>query len=508
MIITSDKVPFEFTPHIFRYLETLIEISEKTFAPQNDSEVSIDNYFGGEAKSPEIELNSGAFWNYMEHIGAVKITHEKGFEGLEVGKTIEGDVVEAGGVHTLYLAKTYLRVVDLTKIKMVLAQREARKIIHSKTLELIARDMAGSQTGTDLLNLLKENGIPNKVIVYPETKWRMLNGVFRVLATSPNSRANKMLYKIIEAAVHPLFFNGDEVRAKQSEEKYNGWLKYNRIAIDKGKVFIGPTEEEMDLGVDDWVNSDGQVVEPKGMIYDPRHVATLWVMWTQLINIITAYTANKGNRAELEKLYLKVIGIIEEIVKWQEVGGLKEKYERPFTSLQTAEIEARARQFNLPLLDALSPFLIEITSLNPDPTLISKKMDEYTELLGQISLAMSVSGTSAEPKKVISSFDRKAGTLVFSGQEIGLSNKGKETDSVLLMETLLKAEDAEWKHNDEILADWGYTEADIKRVAKNKVYQAGKKVNTAVALKTSIDDFLECNTAKARINPKYKKVYE
>ena len=110
--------------------------------------------------------------------------------------------------------------------------------------------------------------------------------------------------------------------------------------------------------------------------------------------------------------------------------------------------------------------------------------------------------------KTISTDIEKYHLLKFAGQEIELAKKGKETDAVLLLETLIKVEDDEWKFNDEILNEWGYTEADVKRLPKNKVYFAGKKINTAVALKTQIEDFIECSTSKARINPKYKKVDE
>ncbi len=112
------------------------------------------------------------------------------------------------------------------------------------------------------------------------------------------------------------------------------------------------------------------------------------------------------------------------------------------------------------------------------------------------------------PKNVIEGFDEERGVLKFAGQEIELSKKGKETDAVLLMQTLLKEQTTEWKYNDEILADWGYHDEDRKKVPKNKVYFAGQKINNAVALKTQLEDFIECNTSKARINPKYRKIDE
>jgi len=111
-------------------------------------------------------------------------------------------------------------------------------------------------------------------------------------------------------------------------------------------------------------------------------------------------------------------------------------------------------------------------------------------------------------QKLFEGYDKKYHLLKVAGKEIELAKKGRETDSVLLLETLLKAKNAEWKHNDEILADWGNNYEDTVRLPKNKIYFAGKKINNAVALKTQIEDFIECNTSKARINPKYRKVDE
>lgn len=110
------------------------------------------------------------------------------------------------------------------------------------------------------------------------------------------------------------------------------------------------------------------------------------------------------------------------------------------------------------------------------------------------------------PLNIVEGFDEKRGILRFAKCEIELSKKGKETDAVLLLKTLLKADVDEWRHNDEILADWGYNDDDRKDLPKNKIYFAGQNINRAVALKTQINDFLECSTTKARINPKYRKV--
>ncbi len=150
-------------------------------------------------------------------------------------------------------------------------------------------------------------------------------------------------------------------------------------------------------------------------------------------------------------------------------------------------------------------YLKSNSSYNGDP---SKCIDINLILEEGFIREINDSYKKVNPKNIIEKLDVKRGVLKFAGQEIELSKKGKETDAVLLIKTLMKAEGEEWKHNDEILADWGYNDDDQKDVAKNKVYYAGQKINNVVELKTKIDDFIECNTSKARINPKYRKVDE
>ena len=112
------------------------------------------------------------------------------------------------------------------------------------------------------------------------------------------------------------------------------------------------------------------------------------------------------------------------------------------------------------------------------------------------------------PDKMIESFDKQRGVLKFANKNIEISKNNKETDAVLLLKTLMKEESSEWKHNDEILTDWGYHETDFKNLPKNKIYFAAQKLNNTIELETGIKDFIEYNTTKARINPKYRKIDE
>jgi hypothetical protein len=129
----------------------------------------------------------------------------------------------------------------------------------------------------------------------------------------------------------------------------------------------------------------------------------------------------------------------------------------------------------------------------------------YADILQEIDLTeLRKKEPSLNTSSAIEGFNEAMGILKFSGQEIEISKKGKETDAVLLLKTLLAEKTEEWKHNDEILTDWGYNSEDLKALPKNKIYFASKNINNSVAIKTKIGDFIEFNTYKARINPKYR----
>ena len=77
----------------------------------------------------------------------------------------------------------------------------------------------------------------------------------------------------------------------------------------------------------------------------------------------------------------------------------------------------------------------------------------------------------------------------------------------MLIRSLIKQKNTDYLHEDEILEEWGYrTPEEQKKTAKNKVYNACLKIQTTMKLEADIDDFLEYNTTKVRINPKYRNL--
>ena len=109
------------------------------------------------------------------------------------------------------------------------------------------------------------------------------------------------------------------------------------------------------------------------------------------------------------------------------------------------------------------------------------------------------------PKVYFEKYDSDKKVLKIAGKSISLAKKGKETDSIKLLETLLKDTDKTW-WNDEILEDWGYrTDEDT---TKNKTYHAGKGLNKKIKDVAGIEDFIEHTTTEFKINPRYLKVAE
>ncbi len=273
------------------------------------------------------------------------------------------------------------------KTELLLDDGGKSAVIRVEALELLARDIAEHKTGPKLVDLLQRCGVPTEMIIYPNTKWKTLLDAFLALSTSPNYKENKILYKVIEAVVHPLFFGGDKNKATETEKKYNEWLKYDHIAIEYGKLYIGPTEEEHDLGITEWRDTDGNEIEPEVHFWYPDHLAQLWVLWSQLIVLVSAYENNEAlGHKELEKLYLEVIGKVEELLRVGDLGPLKKTYKRPFTSLATAHIEAKAKKAGSPS-DLINSFLLEIATLKPHTTEVSKAMEENSELIERIAKA-------------------------------------------------------------------------------------------------------------------------
>ncbi|MBT4209583.1 MAG: hypothetical protein HOE19_01565 [Candidatus Komeilibacteria bacterium] len=273
--------------------------------------------------------------------------------------------------------------------------------IKREALELIARDIGDRFTFYKIVEIFTNLGVPETIFI-KDTKWR---AVFYILSYYTSSKSEEdyiKALKIIQETIHPLMFAGDEDKTKETIDKYNKWLKYNNITIDKdGQIYTLPTDDESNLGIDDWVSIDGKIVEPKSYVIYPDHLAEFWVLLSQVSMLTQAYQSNTPlDRESLENLYLEIIDKIENIVGQNKIGKLSETYERPFTSLATAEVEAVAKKAENSL-NLISFLLLGIAKEKPGTKEIAKKLKENDKLIERVRKATkAISGKEIKINKL------------------------------------------------------------------------------------------------------------
>jgi hypothetical protein len=273
--------------------------------------------------------------------------------------------------------------------------------VRREVLELISKEIGNRLTFQKIAQFFRDQGVPESMFVQ-DTKWSAVFYVLSYYATAEYGGDFHIFLKLIQEVLHPLAFEGDTAKTSEAREKYRNWLKYDRIHIEEnGKVYLLPSAEERDLAILEWMDADGKTVDPIEDLLNPSDLAKLWVLWNQIILLESSYRTN-GNldKKDLEKLYFEVIGQTEEIIKYGELFSLKHEYKRPFTSLATAEMEARAKGIGSPL-ELLGEFLLKIIALNPDPAEVMKETEQYAEMIARIAVAtQAIGGETIEADKI------------------------------------------------------------------------------------------------------------
>jgi len=99
------------------------------------------------------------------------------------------------------------------------------------------------------------------------------------------------------------------------------------------------------------------------------------------------------------------------------------------------------------------------------------------------------------------SFDEDRSILFFRGEKIEIS-KNKRSDSHYLLKILFKDLTKIWAM-DEIWDEWRKYDSESKDSNWHKFYNACQLINTKIAVKTKIKDFLSCSSTEIRINKEY-----
>ena len=224
-------------------------------------------------------------------------------------------------------------------------------IIKKQALEFIARHIGELASGNKLVDFLRDLGVPESLIIYPNTKWRMIYDVLLYYASCPKPENRKMLYTIIEEASHPLMHNGDKNTAEEAVNSFNNYLKYDEkwIGWDKienrYKLYSLASGKELEEIQQEYYAEEGlrinslKKLENKEKIYLFKKNYQVWM------DVIAVFCNGykyllQEDLIKLNKYYLSLdefiwktmdeLGVREDLPSWQE-------YPRPFTNLFSAE---------------------------------------------------------------------------------------------------------------------------------------------------------------------------
>ena len=256
--------------------------------------------------------------------------------------------------------------------KTIAELNSSQSIIKPKSLELIAKEIGGLDSGSNLVEFLTNCGVKRELIEYPNTKWRMVYSVLLTLASSQNKEDRRTLFKIIEGACHPLMYGGDKNLAKKTTDKFNSFLEYDDSFIKDGVLWQGWGDGS---GALIWDDKDGNRIEPDCYLILPKTMDKLYVYWNELIKLTKFYFGNKDNQNdEINDIYFEIIANVEKLLNGSGCGGLKDIYKKPFRNMIGCEFEIQKQGLTTDgLFVNLYDFLGEITELSlPDKNNVEK----------------------------------------------------------------------------------------------------------------------------------------
>lgn len=171
----------------------------------------------------KIDIDTGRDWlRYLYSKGCFRITHEKrlfNFQRLvAIDDTEELCMAEGELPKGCMLGLEDIDCLRIFEVKLDLQKKRGKSILKPTALENIARKMGDSDSGVGLVKFLKDCEVPLYLINYPNTKWRMLNDLFRVLASSVEDEHHQLLLTVFEKFCHPLRYGGDKEKAKEMED--------------------------------------------------------------------------------------------------------------------------------------------------------------------------------------------------------------------------------------------------------------------------------------------------
>lgn len=182
-------------------------------------------------------------WN-QEDFDYLSKLYEEGI--IEFSQIFEDQFDEKGEYNytgTTY-AVNFVNTLKLFEHKRRILGKYQKSIITLSTLERIARFIGNSGNAESIIENFKECDVPDYLVIYPNTKWRMVYDILKLLSTSIYDEGHRLLFSIIEEFIVPVRFpsihDGIEKQKELSE-----LLSYDGFEIKKGYILALPESKDM-----------------------------------------------------------------------------------------------------------------------------------------------------------------------------------------------------------------------------------------------------------------------
>lgn len=439
---------------------------------------------------------------------------------------------------------------DIDKIQVEFLPQQ-KPLVRLKSLELIAKSMGNKWSAPKIIDQLHECKVDKRLIVYPNTKWRMVNDIFRELARSKNSDHHQTLFRVISNAVHPLNHEGNSYSSGVMLSSFNDYLSYDNYRIEynknNGEYYVSKNYEVTP------VEDNEQYQEHMGVLHDKaidlikeHHLDDLVLMkkaYQLLMGLVDVYLTQMESSEKLNNYYLKTIQLLNRTGKkifktLQKEGCLLvigttlpaiphystgDGVYTPFRNLYSASeqmhgMTERDRSGFQAKMRTYFGEVIELCFACEAGDIIEEVNTQ--ELFNEISLFLSEN--KPRPKKNINNedskkskskslkqlnpprpkYDAKKRKIYFAQKYIPVP---KDTTQEIVCQVVLKNDKAmtkEWSW-DEIYLESGVKEETIDAYKPRSIYNAGRAVNSKVAQETTIKDLLDVRMLTIQVNPKY-----
>jgi len=216
----------------------------------------------------------------------------------------------------------------------------------TKVLELVAKEVSGYFTGTDIVKVLEDFGMEREVIQYPNTKWWTINEAFKYIKQNyknPDDDISKLIMKFLDPLQHNLNMEVSERLANRVE----AFLNYdNFYIINTGKEYLVLSSKEMDEMHSPPVEAieqeeNNKKSDEEKIKKDTELIRKLRDTHQSYMDVVELFCQDtKKPTKELNEAYLFLTTNIESIIKKLDLKYHHIFFYKPFKKdLYTAEIE-------------------------------------------------------------------------------------------------------------------------------------------------------------------------